>query len=113
MFFAIDGNFVNNRKAKKSDPNDFPLTMGAAYFANEVETKEYLCTKNTLKIEVSKHFAAHAHSDKLFQHSTCHNFGAMSYVGHMGDVSGIVNLLCARHMFALSGSVVDLQKGER
>lgn len=53
MFFAIDGNFVNNRKAKKSDPNDFPLTLGASYFANEKDTKQYLKTLGPLELEVS------------------------------------------------------------
>lgn len=53
MFFAIDGNFVNNQKKKKSDPNDFPLTLGAAYFANEREMKQYLAGLGPLTLEVS------------------------------------------------------------
>lgn len=53
MYFAIDGNFVNNRKKKKSDPDDFPLTTGAAYFANEEETKRYLSNLGPFKLEVS------------------------------------------------------------
>ena len=53
MFFAIDGNFVNNQKKKKADPDDFPLSLGAAYFTNEEEMKRYLPKLGPLKVEVS------------------------------------------------------------
>lgn len=37
----------------------------------------------------------------------------MNYAGHWGAVSGTMGVSCARHMFVLPGSGVDLQKGER
>lgn len=52
-------------------------------------------------------------ADVFAQHSTCHQFGAMGYGGYWGKVSGTVAITCARHMFMLPGSAVDLQKGER
>lgn len=41
MFYAIDGNFHQNMKEKPSDPDDYPMTKGAAYFANEDQFKSY------------------------------------------------------------------------
>lgn len=41
LFYAVDGNFHQNQKEKATDPNDFPLTEGAAYFANESDFKKY------------------------------------------------------------------------
>ena len=35
MFHTIDGNFHQNQRNKPSDPDDFALSMGAAYFAHE------------------------------------------------------------------------------
>ena len=37
----------------------------------------------------------------------------MGHGKHWGKVSGTVGVFCARHMYALPGGVVDLQKGER
>ncbi|PCH37343.1 hypothetical protein WOLCODRAFT_83933 [Wolfiporia cocos MD-104 SS10] len=37
----------------------------------------------------------------------------MGYGGHWSKVSGMVGLICARHMFVLPAGGVDLQKGER
>ncbi|KAJ3557540.1 hypothetical protein NM688_g1418 [Phlebia brevispora] len=97
FFYAVDGNFVSNQKEKRRDLNDFPLSMGAAYFAHERETAKYIASLGPLKVE----------------HSTCHKFAAMGYAGHFGAVSGTIGVTCARHMFILPGGGVDLQKGER
>ena len=45
LFHAVDGNFKQNLKDKPSDPDDFPLTLGAAYFANETEFKAFMDTQ--------------------------------------------------------------------
>lgn len=50
--FAIDGNFVSNRKDKNTDPDDFPLSKGAAYFVHEGDVARYLPKLGELKIEV-------------------------------------------------------------
>ncbi|PSS00733.1 hypothetical protein PHLCEN_2v4114 [Hermanssonia centrifuga] len=97
LFHAVDGNFVSNQKDKKMDGDDFPLTLGAGYFANENDVQKFIADLGPFKVE----------------HSTCHKFGAMGYAGHWGNVSGTVGLSCARHMFVLPGGGVDLQKGER
>ncbi|THG97971.1 hypothetical protein EW026_g4122 [Hermanssonia centrifuga] len=97
LFHAIDGNFTQNQKEKKTDEDDFPLSLGAAYFANEIDVAKYIQGLGPLKHETS----------------TCHKFGAMGYSGHWGSVSGTLGLSCARHMFVLPGGGVDLQKGER
>ncbi|THG98302.1 hypothetical protein EW026_g3863 [Hermanssonia centrifuga] len=97
LFHAIDGNFTQNQKDKKTDEDDFPLSLGAAYFANEDDVANYLKNLGPLK----------------YESSTCHKFGAMDYGGHWGSVSGTLGLSCARHMFVLPGGGVDLQKGER
>lgn len=47
------------------------------------------------------------------QLSTCHKFNAMGYSGYVGMSSGLIQLTCSRHMVVLSGSGVDLRKGER
>ncbi len=49
---AVDGNFTNNLKDKDTDPNDMPLSLGAAYFANEIEFARYQETLGPLKPEV-------------------------------------------------------------
>lgn len=41
LHYSIDGNFQQNQRDKPMDAHDFPLTMGAAYFANEDEFKTY------------------------------------------------------------------------
>ncbi len=35
MFYTADGNFHQTQKMKPMDPEDEPLTLGAAYYANE------------------------------------------------------------------------------
>ena len=35
LFYAVDGNFHSNLKKKPMDEDDFPLSKGAAYFADE------------------------------------------------------------------------------
>jgi hypothetical protein len=52
LMHAVDGNFVNNLKDKNVDPHDVPLTMGAAYFANEKEFAEYQNILGDIKPEV-------------------------------------------------------------
>ncbi|KAI0043375.1 hypothetical protein FA95DRAFT_1498735 [Auriscalpium vulgare] len=100
MYYATDGNFHLNQKIKPMDMADSPLTMGAAYFANEADYAQFLPRVPPKKEpEVSC--------------TTCHEFGALGYGGHTGKVSGVVGLYCQRHMFALPGGLVDLQKGER
>ena len=41
LFHTIDGNFHQNQKMKPLDPNDFPLTLGAGYFAHEGDFEAY------------------------------------------------------------------------
>ncbi|KAI0346486.1 hypothetical protein BDW22DRAFT_1462017 [Trametopsis cervina] len=96
LYYAIDGNFTLNLKDKGTDPADFPLTLGAGYFANEKDSAAY--------------FSNMPH--KKYHTSTCNKFGAMGFSGHWGSVSGIVGLSCARHMFVLPGGSVDLKVGE-
>ena len=57
----MDGNFVSNRKDKNGDPNDFPLSKGAAYFVHEDDVMRYLPKLGALKIEVSRSLSALAH----------------------------------------------------
>ena len=111
--FAIDGNFVSNRKDKNTDPNDFPLSKGAAYFVHEGDVARYLPKLGDLKIEVRHLSFLDAAGTQAIQHSTCNKFGAMGYSGHWGAVSGMILLTCSRHNFILPASAVDLQKGER
>ncbi|THG93084.1 hypothetical protein EW026_g8052 [Hermanssonia centrifuga] len=97
LFHALDGNFTQNQKHNNTDVDDFPLTLGAAYFAYENDVAKYI-----------KHLGPFKHES-----STCHKFGAMGYSGHWGLVSSTLGLSCARHMFVLLGGGVDLQKWER
>ncbi|KAJ3522971.1 hypothetical protein NM688_g8797 [Phlebia brevispora] len=97
LFHAVDGNFRQNRKAKRSDPDDVALTDGAAYFAPAATIKKIVKALGPPKHE----------------RSTCNKFGAMGYFGHNGAVSGMVSVSCARHMFVMAGGGVDLVKGER
>ena len=96
LFHAFDGNFHQSQKEKPGDPDDFPLTFGAAYFANETEFKE---SQKTLGPIVK-------------EDSSGSRFGAMGYSGHWGKVSGTIGLSCARHMFTLPLGSVDLDGPE-
>ncbi|KAI0050260.1 hypothetical protein FA95DRAFT_1454082, partial [Auriscalpium vulgare] len=98
MYYATDGNFHLNQKIKPMDMADTPLTMGAAYFAHEGDYAKFL---------------PRVPPRKEPEETTCHEFGALGYGAHTGKVSGVVGLYCQRHMFALAGGLVDLQKGER
>ncbi|KAI9062143.1 hypothetical protein FKP32DRAFT_1574418 [Trametes sanguinea] len=96
FFYSVDGNFHHNQKMKPMDPDDFPLTQGAGYFACEPDFAEYQERVRPPKKE----------------ESSCNRFGAMGYGRYSGRVSGMVGLTCSRHMFVLPGSLVDLVKGE-
>ncbi|KAI0708129.1 hypothetical protein C8T65DRAFT_708633 [Cerioporus squamosus] len=96
LFHTADGNFQQNQKLKPSDPNDEPLTLGAAFYAHEHDFATYQAKRGKEKKEAT----------------SCHKFGAMGYGRYGGRVSGMVGLSCARHMFALPNSVVDLNVGE-
>ena len=52
LFHAIDGNFVSNQKDKKRDLEDFPLTMGAAYFVDEQDVKVFQSKLGPFVLEV-------------------------------------------------------------
>lgn len=41
LYHAVDGNFRSNQRGKPMDPNDLPLSLGAAYFTNEDEFSIY------------------------------------------------------------------------
>ncbi|EJF55675.1 hypothetical protein DICSQDRAFT_184244 [Dichomitus squalens LYAD-421 SS1] len=96
LHFCIDGNFHFNLKPKHTDPKDFPLTKGAAYFAHEDDFKAYIATTKPYPNEPSK----------------CSQFVAMGAGKYKGPVSGIIALVC-RHNFVLQGGIVDLTKGEK
>ena len=53
LFHAVDGNFTQNMKDKGSDQEDLPLTLGAAYFAHELDAKKYFSTAHPPKNQVS------------------------------------------------------------
>ena len=103
-------------KDKGTDAEDLPLTIGAGYFANELDAKEYFATVPPTKSEVSiyqQRKNAGFRSNRFHrQISNCNKFGAMGYSGHWGVVSGLIGLSCARHMFVLPGGGVDLKLGE-
>ena len=44
---------MSNRKDKNTDPDDFLLSQGAAYFVHEGDVARYLPKLGDLKIEVS------------------------------------------------------------
>lgn len=52
LFHAVDGNFSQSKKDKNTDPNDVPLTSGAAYFVDEQDVKKILAKAGPLKFEV-------------------------------------------------------------
>ncbi|KAI0063770.1 hypothetical protein BV25DRAFT_1767553, partial [Artomyces pyxidatus] len=96
LFYGIDGNFHQNQKVKPLDPNDFALTLGAAYFANAEDFTKYQKTLGPMEPEPS----------------TCHKFAAMGLGGYWNNISGTLGVSC-RHQVVLPGGGVDLQKGER
>ena len=53
LFYSIDGNFHANLKDKPLDLDDFPLTKGGGYFANEDAVEAYQKTLGPLLPEVS------------------------------------------------------------
>ncbi len=56
MYHAVDGNFSQNMKNKRSDVDDVPLTAGgSAYFADEKDVATYLKNVPKSKPEVSVH----------------------------------------------------------
>ena len=109
----MDGNFHFNLKAKHTDPRDFPLTKGAAYFAHEDDFKEYIAKAKPYPVEVSQLTAHPTHFLKAYaQPSSCNQFLAMGAGRYKGPVSGIIALVC-RHNFVLQGGIVDLTKAEK
>ena len=52
LFYAIDGNYHQHQRKKPLDPNDFPMTMGAAYFANERDFRSYVTLRGEVEPEV-------------------------------------------------------------
>ncbi|TFY73493.1 hypothetical protein EWM64_g10518 [Hericium alpestre] len=73
LFHMVDGNFKSNQKDKPLDSKDTPLTMNAAYFANEKDFAKFQCIVGDKEKEVS----------------TYHEFGAMGYGTYQGKVSGV------------------------
>ncbi|KAI1782416.1 hypothetical protein LXA43DRAFT_905863 [Ganoderma leucocontextum] len=96
LHIAIDGNFHFNQKAPRSDPKDFPLTRGAAYFVHDEDFKKFLAKAPPPPKEPS----------------TCVNFGALQYGKYKGNISGIVAILC-RHMIVLPAGIINLHGGEK
>ncbi|KAH8093974.1 hypothetical protein BXZ70DRAFT_897055, partial [Cristinia sonorae] len=94
---ALDGNFRSNQKIKPMDPNDFPLSGPAAYFVDKDLYSDVMKGEGPLAPE----------------NTTCHKFGAMGFGYKWGKVAGVMGVFCARHMFALPGGLVDLERGER
>ncbi|TBU45985.1 hypothetical protein BD309DRAFT_989187 [Dichomitus squalens] len=95
LHYSIDGNFHFNLKLKHTDPKDFPLTKGAAYFVHEDDFKKYIAQAPRPK----------------YESSTCNEFAAMGSGKYKGPVSGIIAVVC-RHMMVMQGGVVDLTKAE-
>lgn len=54
LYHAIDGNFSQSKKDKNTDPDDVPLTLGGAYFANEKDVNTIIAKMGPLKFEVSE-----------------------------------------------------------
>ncbi|EMD36363.1 hypothetical protein CERSUDRAFT_52053 [Gelatoporia subvermispora B] len=104
LYTTMDGNFQQNQREKPSDPNDFALSEGAAYFADTDDFKIYQADLGPLEREVRDLATVIA-----WQMIACVD----RRVRYGGRVSGTVGLSCARHMFVLPGGGVDLQKGER
>lgn len=53
LFYTIDGNFHANLRNKRMDLEDFPLSKGVAYFANEDAYAAYSKELPPLQAEVS------------------------------------------------------------
>jgi hypothetical protein len=66
LYHAVDGNFTQNLKDKGSDTEDMPLTLGAAYFANEHDARHYFSSIPPPKTQVR---APTAHKNRLL--SSC------------------------------------------
>lgn len=100
LHYAKDGNFNINQHDKKMDHEDFALTDGAAYYADNEEYEHYL-----KEMQV--------YPEMQEETATCSNFHALSdkYAGKLK--SGQIGLCCARHGFVLPCGTVDLEKGER
>lgn len=49
LYYTIDGNFSANLRDKPMDIHGFPLTLGAAYFANEDDWGRFAETLGPLK----------------------------------------------------------------
>ena len=114
LHVCIDGNFHFHLKPKHTDPKDFPLTKGAAYFAHEDDFKLYIDMTKPYPMEVCSMFMYNKHNSGTHHHAqpaTCNKFKANSR-RYKGPVSGIIALVC-RHNFVLAGSIVDLTKGEK
>ena len=114
LHFCIDGNFHFNLKPKHTDPNDYPLTKGAAYFAHEDDFKSYIATTKPYPNEVRVTTVQRLldFDFRFVQPSTCSQFVAMGAGKYKGPVSGIIALVC-RHNFVMQGGIMDLTKGEK
>ncbi len=53
LFHTINGNFPQNQKRKKFNLDNFPVTMGALYFANEEDIRKFMAGLPPYKAEVS------------------------------------------------------------
>ncbi|KAI0686970.1 hypothetical protein C8Q76DRAFT_635860 [Earliella scabrosa] len=96
LFYGIDGNYHQHQRKKATDKDDIPLTMGAAYYANEADFETYV----------------KAMGEPTPEDSTCHKFGATGSGGYTHNVSGVLALSC-RHQFLLPASCVDLISNEK
>ncbi|KAI0735656.1 hypothetical protein C8Q76DRAFT_611678 [Earliella scabrosa] len=96
LYYAIDGNYHQHQRKKPLDPNDFALTLGAAYFANEQDFRAYVSLMGEVPPE----------------ESTCNKFGAIGPGGYTHPVSGILALSC-RHELLLPQSIIDLISNEK
>ncbi|KAI0744400.1 hypothetical protein C8Q76DRAFT_604248 [Earliella scabrosa] len=96
LFYAIDGNYHQHQRKKRMDPNDFALSLGAAYFANELDFHKYVSAMGEVPPE----------------ESTCNKFGAIGPGGYTHPVSGILALSC-RHELIIPQSIIDLVSNEK
>ncbi len=67
LFHAVDGNFVSNQKDKKMDGDDFPLTLGAGYFANENDVQKFIADLGPFKVEVRIYVYEHVATNTTSQ----------------------------------------------
>ncbi|KZW00060.1 hypothetical protein EXIGLDRAFT_604997 [Exidia glandulosa HHB12029] len=96
---AKDGNFKAYEKDKPYDPNDRSLCDGAGAFAPEAEMKALL-DRVTDAPEVCKGCAS---AEKM--HEATRVKGAR--------ISGVLAVICARHVFYRPRGMNDLKKGEK